>query len=357
VTGPTFAFEHFVLDAKDRRLRANGEPVELNGRYFDALALLVRARGQLVSKDQFMAEVWRGVPVTDEALTQCIRTLRRRLGDDASSPRFIETVPKHGYRFIAPLASTGEASRKPIGSALNPSRNALIISAAGTVGGGIAGFIGGLLYGFLGASQPLQPGMGAASVLLVLLTLTILVAVLGGVGVSVGMVLAGTPRRFDARSVAGAALGGLVIGGFTKLLELDAFSLLIGHSPGNITGAFEGLVVGLGVGLGALFAERFASIRQAAVVAALCGASAGALLSLLGGRLLLGSLDLLARQLPGSRLSLDNISQLFGEASFGPITRTVTSALEGALFAGGVVGAMLTARREFMHPKGSGVDQ
>jgi DNA-binding winged helix-turn-helix (wHTH) protein len=353
----TFAFEQFVLDTRDRRLRAGGEPVELNGRYLDALALLVRAQGQLVSKDQFMAEVWRGVPVTDEALTQCIRTLRRQLGDDASRPRFIETVPKHGYRFIAPVAAAGVAPNGRVPAKANPSRDIWIVGGAGTIGGVIAGFIGGLLYGFLGASQPLQPGMGAASVLLVLLSLTILVALLGGVGVSFGMVLAGAAQRFDARSVAGAALGGLVIGGFTKLLELDAFSLLIGHSPGNITGAFEGLMIGLGVGFGALLAQRCTSVRQGAVVAAGCGAAAGALLSLLGGRLMLGSLDLLSRQLPGSRLSLDNISQLFGEASFGPITRTVTSALEGALFAGGVVGAMLTARREFTSAKGSGVDQ
>jgi hypothetical protein len=48
---------------------------------FDALALLARAPGALVTKDRFMDEVWRGVPVTDEALTQCIRTLRRTLGE------------------------------------------------------------------------------------------------------------------------------------------------------------------------------------------------------------------------------------------------------------------------------------
>ena len=50
-----------------------------------------------------MGEVWRGIPVTDEALTQCIRTLRKQLGDDAARPRFIETVPKNGYRFVAPV--------------------------------------------------------------------------------------------------------------------------------------------------------------------------------------------------------------------------------------------------------------
>src|SRR3954469_16952178 len=96
-------FEDFELDAGNRQLRRGSEAVDLKGRYFDALALLVGEPGRLVTKDRFMDEVWRGVPVTDEALTQCIRTLRRQLGDDASRPRFIETVPKHGYRFIAPL--------------------------------------------------------------------------------------------------------------------------------------------------------------------------------------------------------------------------------------------------------------
>src|SRR3982751_2963636 len=97
----SFVFEQFVLDPEDRQLRRGADTVELNGRYLDALALLVREAGKLVSKDRFMDEVWRGVPVTDEALTQCIKTLRRQLGDDAGSPRVIETVPKHGYRFVA----------------------------------------------------------------------------------------------------------------------------------------------------------------------------------------------------------------------------------------------------------------
>src|SRR5690242_13044807 len=113
-----------------------------------------------------MAEVWTGIPVTDEALTQCIKSLRRQLGDDAARPRFIETVPKHGYRFVAPVeAAAGPA---PV-TARSSMREALLIGAGGTVGGGVAGFIGGLIYGFAGASQPLAPGMGAVSVLLVLL--------------------------------------------------------------------------------------------------------------------------------------------------------------------------------------------
>src|SRR6185503_19790630 len=68
-----------------------------------------------ISKDRFLDEVWRGVPVTDEALTQCIKTLRRQLGDDAARPRFIETVPKHGYRFVAPVERLeGEGTALPL---------------------------------------------------------------------------------------------------------------------------------------------------------------------------------------------------------------------------------------------------
>src|ERR687889_639627 len=103
----SFRFDRFLLDPANRQLSREGDPVELNGRYFDALLLLLAEAGQLVTKDRFLQEVWKGVPVTDEALTQCIKTLRRQLGDDASRPRFIETVPKHGYRFIAPVKAAG----------------------------------------------------------------------------------------------------------------------------------------------------------------------------------------------------------------------------------------------------------
>src|SRR6185295_3912705 len=101
-------FEDFVLDPGDRLLKRGGAAVELNARYLDALTLLVREQGKLVSKERFLEEVWRGTPVTAEALTHCIKTLRRQLGDDAASPRFIETVPKHGYRFIAAVEAGHE---------------------------------------------------------------------------------------------------------------------------------------------------------------------------------------------------------------------------------------------------------
>src|SRR3954470_6303815 len=125
----SFVFEQFVLDPEDRQLRRGADPVELNGRYFDALALLVREAGKLVSKDRFLDEVWRGVPVTDEALTQCVRTLRRQLGDDAAQPRFIETVPKHGYRFVATVESAAGAAPLPAKAATSSIRETLLVAA------------------------------------------------------------------------------------------------------------------------------------------------------------------------------------------------------------------------------------
>jgi DNA-binding winged helix-turn-helix (wHTH) protein len=353
----SFRFERFCLDARDRRLSRDGVPVELNARYLDALVLLVGEQGKLISKDRFLEEVWRGVPVTDEALTQCIKTLRRQLGDDAARPRFIETVPKHGYRFIAPVEwsgaepGAGAAARAPSDAKTPPPydwRQFLLLGGAGTIGAGVAGIAGGLFYGFAGASQPLGPGMGAASVLLVLLWLTMAAALTGGVGVSFGIAASGFASGRPWGSVVGGGLGGLVVGGVVKLLGIDAFNLLLGRSPGDITGAAEGVLLGGAVGLGAWLASRGAgaiSLRRSVAVAGLAGAGAGILIPMLGGRLMGGSLDLLARQFPDSRLRMDQIGALFGEDGFGPVSQIVTGGAEGMLFSGCVVGAMIIARR------------
>jgi DNA-binding winged helix-turn-helix (wHTH) protein len=347
VTAGTYRFDRFELDSADRRLLRDGRPVELSSRYLDALALMLSEPGRLVSKDRFLDEVWRGVPVTDEALTQCIKTLRRQLGDEAGRPRFIETVPKHGYRFIAPVDGTATVIRL---SAHRAWRDVLLLGVAGTIGGGMAGFVGGLIYGFAVASDPVQPGVGGLSVLLVILCVTIAVALMGAAGVSFGIVLG---NRLAARkwwgNVAGGALGGLIVGALVKLLGLDAFTLLFGHSPAGITGATEGLLLGATVGLSAWLAFRagWARLRRSAALAALIGALGGAVIALAGGRLMAGSLDLLARTFPDSRLRLDQISGLFGESGVGPVTRLVTSCLEGALFSACVVAAMILAQRSF----------
>jgi DNA-binding winged helix-turn-helix (wHTH) protein len=353
----SFTFDQFTLDTAERQLRRDGAPVELNARYFDALALLVREAGKLVSKDRFMDEVWRGVPVTDEALTQCIRTLRRQLGDNAADPRFIETVPKHGYRFIAAVEPGSDGGARTLPPAaesvlapapVQPWRRALLLGAAGTAGASAAGLIGGLAYGLIGASQALQPGVGALSMLLVLATLTI--AFIGGAAVAYGIAAVGSrDQGFSAWSTAGGLLGGLLVGAVVKLLGMDAFNLLVGHSPAEITGAAEGAMLGGGAGLGAWLAGRM-SMRRAAFCAALIGAAAGLLIALSGGRLLGGSLASLAGAFPQSRLRLDLLGGWFGEQGFGPVTNTVTCALEGMLFTAGLVAAITIGQRRMQAP-------
>lgn len=351
----SFRFDPFLLDADNRQLRRGDTIVDLNGRYLDALTLLVSEPGKLVSKDRFLDEVWRGVPVTDEALTQCIKTLRRQLGDDASRPRYIETVPKHGYRFIGPVAivdgdAPPAAPQTVSQSTATPTwQRHLLLGAGGTVGGGVAGLIGGTFYGFAATSQPLQPGMGAISVLLVLACLTILLALVGGAGVAFGIAAAGAASRpLGPWSIAGGALGGAAVGAITKLLGLDSFDLLLGQSPGDITGGPEGALLGGAVGLGVWLGCRHdGSLRKAAATAAALGAAAGILIVLVGGRLMGGSLDLLGRSLSGSRMRVDQLGAFVGESGFGPISQLVTAALEGALFAGCVVAAMILARRSF----------
>ena len=350
----SFRFDRFVLDPGDRQLRRDDAPVELNARYLDALTLLVGEQGKLVSKDRFLDEVWRGVPVTDEALTQCIKTLRRQLGDDAANPRFIETVPKHGYRFIAPVEEVGDVPKVAVEERCYSWPEFVLLGMAGTIGGGIAGAIGGLVYGFAGAAEPLQPGIGATSVLLVLLSLTIAVSLIGAAGVALGIAAAGfVSARPWQWSILGGAAGGLIVGAFVKLVGLDAFNLLFGYSPGDITGPAEGLLLGGAVGLGAWLASRGSgriSFRRGIAEAALAGAAAGMVIPLLGGRLMGGSLDLMARSLPDSRLRIDQVGSLFGERGFGPVTQVVTGGLEGALFAGCIVGAIILARRSVRAP-------
>ena len=352
-----FRFGPFLLDADDRRLTRDGAPVDLNARYLDALALLVRERGRLVSKDRFLDEVWRGVPVTDEALTQCIRTIRRQLGDDAANPRFIETVPKHGYRFIAPVESHEPEARSVAAAppasppGMTPTTSlalTLQLGAAGMLGGGIAGVIGGLFYG-LGAAQPLPSGMGASSIVLVLIALTVGVGVIGGGSVGVGVAAARTAwGHASPGSIIGGAFAGLVVGAVVKLLGVDAFNLLFGQSPAGMTGTGEGALLGAAIGFGTwLYAGRGLSLRLTAAATALTGAVVGVMIPVLGGRLMGGSLDLLTRQFPASRLRLDPIGGLFGEADFGPVTQAVTGGIEGALFCGFVVGTIILVQRRF----------
>ena len=100
----SFVFGPFRLDPRDERLWRGEEVLHLHPKPFAVLCCLVTQAGQLVTKNALLGTVWPETAVTESALTVAIRHLRRVLGDHARTPRFIETVHRRGYRFMAPVA-------------------------------------------------------------------------------------------------------------------------------------------------------------------------------------------------------------------------------------------------------------
>jgi len=109
---PTYVFSDFELSPTRRALLRGGRAVPLIPRYFDLLVLLVERRAEAVTRREIMDAVWSDVVVSDGALSQAIRTLRRALGDDPREPLFIKTVSRHGYRFVY-AAVAEEADGRP----------------------------------------------------------------------------------------------------------------------------------------------------------------------------------------------------------------------------------------------------
>lgn len=99
--GQIYRFGPFRLETSERVLSKEGTPVQLTPKAFDILLLLVRDHGRLVSKDRLMDAIWPDTYVEEKTLTQNIFTLRKVLGPDREGRHYIETVPKHGYRFRA----------------------------------------------------------------------------------------------------------------------------------------------------------------------------------------------------------------------------------------------------------------
>jgi DNA-binding winged helix-turn-helix (wHTH) protein len=98
--GRRYRFGDFTLSTRRRILLQNGREQPLIPRYFDLLVFLVERRHEAVHRQAIFDRVWNDVVVSDSALSQAIRTIRRTLGDDSREPRFIRTVSRHGYRFV-----------------------------------------------------------------------------------------------------------------------------------------------------------------------------------------------------------------------------------------------------------------
>ena len=119
-----FEFPPFRLEPERRRLSRDGEEISLTPKAFDVLVALVQGKGRIVRKQELLDTIWEGAFVEEAVLTQNVYTVRRALGDVGPTHRFIATVPRIGYRFIAPLhessAAQTESDRLPRSIAVLP---------------------------------------------------------------------------------------------------------------------------------------------------------------------------------------------------------------------------------------------
>src|SRR5262245_27788298 len=113
-------FDRFRFDGANRRLEGGGVAIRLNPKAFDVLLALIERAGQFVSKDQLLDRVWPDTHVADGVLKVCMAEIRKALGDSATAPRFIETVHRRGYRFVAEVLAAESVEAPAVRVERNP---------------------------------------------------------------------------------------------------------------------------------------------------------------------------------------------------------------------------------------------
>lgn len=157
---PTVRFVDVELDFQSGEVRRGGEPLKLAPQQYQVLALLVSRPGELVTRDELRRHLWGDDSYVDfdAGLNFCIAQLRLALGDSAAAPRFIQTAPRRGYRFIAAVVPPAHQPPPPAQVTLAvPSRASWRLLAAGLAGA----VIGGLLV--TGLTRPGESGAPAPS--------------------------------------------------------------------------------------------------------------------------------------------------------------------------------------------------
>ena len=111
--GDSYQFGPFEANAETGELRKRGQPVKLQEQPFRLLVVLLENAGEIVSREEIQGRIWSDGTFVDfdSGLRVAVRKLREALGDDADDPRYVETVPKRGYRFVYPVAHPSDISR------------------------------------------------------------------------------------------------------------------------------------------------------------------------------------------------------------------------------------------------------
>jgi len=115
--GPACRFGPFLVDRVSYRVTRDGRTVELTPKLLDLLLYLVDRPAALVTKEDLLDALWPGANVTDNALARAVSELRQALGDSAGDPRYVKTIARRGYRFIAEVEAVtpahGEIAPRP----------------------------------------------------------------------------------------------------------------------------------------------------------------------------------------------------------------------------------------------------
>lgn len=159
-----YRFGVFELDLGAAELRKHGTRIRLQQKPFQALTILVASPGDLVARDEFRHELWGDTFVEfEDNLNHVIKRLRDTLGDTAETPRFIETVPGRGYRFIAPVEVLETPGAKTLPAATAPGRQPALSKRAWVLAG-LAAVLAAVAVGinFVGPSgEPSAPAIAA----------------------------------------------------------------------------------------------------------------------------------------------------------------------------------------------------
>ena len=108
-----YRFGPFLVDRAAYRALEGGRPLDLTPKLLDLLLHLLDHAGSLVTKEALLDALWPGLSVTDNALAQAVSELRQALGDEAGDPRYIKTVARRGYRFVAPVTAVPARAESP----------------------------------------------------------------------------------------------------------------------------------------------------------------------------------------------------------------------------------------------------
>src|SRR5437899_12384463 len=109
-------FGVFELDRDAMELRKHGIRVRLQDQPFQVLAQLSERPGQIVTREELKERIWAKDTFVDfdHSLNKAVNRLREALNDDAGQPRYIESVPRRGYRFVAPVNGPGRVDERPL---------------------------------------------------------------------------------------------------------------------------------------------------------------------------------------------------------------------------------------------------